>query len=289
MMFNAHKARFFFCFAFFALIVSPAHGRTIGENTGDLDALVKFLYRGKARTEQRFTLVVNGKRILLNVRAYRSTISQIDANDNRCTADARANRIVCDLNLLNSLDERFRYPGETRQYLKKDRIKSEKSLLKWIVAHEVGHLELGHAKSDWEDPPRGFLIFNDNRQKLELEADNYAVTLVGNLQKASDDYAFLMGLANSLIAQNLCPGLPCEKMHVGVGLIYNSNNSERIKISAGGSHPDYVARFVRLLYLSGEGTNENSLNYLARRVIERLEVERSPGEWVSVEKAFKKP
>lgn len=281
--------RYFSYFACVLTFLVTANATAHGSETtsGDLNALVNFMYSGKAKQAKNFKLISHGREIGLHVRAYRSTMETVDPNDNRCTADAQARRISCDLSLLTSLSSRFRYPGEKQPRRTRDSIVAEKKMLKWIVAHEVGHIELGHGESDWEDPPKGFLIFDNANQRLELDADRYAIKLIGNLENASADYAFLMGISSSLIAQSLCPKTyPCENLHVGVGLIYNSQNSEPIKISGGGSHPDFVARFVRLLYLSGEGTGQQSLNYMAKRVIEKLVIEKTAGEWVTAEDAL---
>lgn len=258
---------------------------------GGLDGLVGLMLSSNARSGVEYQFDERGVKLKLLVRSHRSSPSVIDENDNRCTANSLAHKVVCDLGLIDSLAKQFGLTGRYKFLsLKDSRALYKRVLLKWMIAHEIGHIALDHAESDWEDPPRGLLIFDNAQQAKELAADKYAMDLVGNLETAGlDEYAVVLQIANALLAQALCPKTypkPCEKLHPGVGLIYNSAIGEAIRIQSGGKHPAFVARFVRLLYLAGEGTNQNSINYLAKQVLNQLEIEQEPGSWVSAREAL---
>jgi hypothetical protein len=165
-----------------------------------------------------------------------------------------------------------------------------RTILKWIIAHEVGHIIKKHGVSDFSPPERGLAIFNAPQQQRELEADAYALTLVGGLNTAeSDDYGVLLSIVNILIRKSLCPTTypdPCEKISPGVGLLYNSSDQSPIKIHAGGNHPEFIARFVRIIYLSGLNSKQNSINYLAKKVIDKFLIESDSGDWMPMPEAM---
>lgn len=252
--------------------------------SGTIDELAESIlhdWKRFAFRSTRFVIRHGPERIPVTLDIFRAREDAIDERSNRCTADSIRRSITCDLALIDYLLDTFRIEHST---------KSRKSLLKWIVAHEIGHIALNHSLSDYSDPLEGYLVFVPEQQRLELAADAFAIDLVGDLNHgAVEDYGLLLDIVNELIRKNLCPeSFPrsCERIAPGVGIYFNSADNLPIKISAGGSHPEFVARFLRLLYLAGLNTNHRSINYLAGKVIEKLLVEVPGKGWVSLGEAF---
>jgi hypothetical protein len=75
----------------------------------------------------------------------------------------------------------------------------------------------------------------------------------------------------------------CDQMPRGVGLIFDyTRDAKPVRIPAGGTHPAFIARFLRILYLSGIGTTENSINYEAHQAIDLHEIQGDSGTWTSL-------
>ncbi|WP_139178749.1 hypothetical protein [Lysobacter sp. yr284] len=159
--------------------------------------------------------------------------------------------------------------------------KDQLILLKWVIAHEIGHIEKGHHPSSYRTAHSGFLVYEVEQQRSELEADEYSISVMGALDKSeAENYALLLTIVNNLIRKNLCPTTypePCEAIAQGAGILFNSSNFDPIVIDGGTRHPDFIARMLRLLYLAGRGTKVNSINYLAMRAIERLKIKSANG------------
>jgi hypothetical protein len=275
------------------LVGLPQTGSTSAPraSSGDIDALTRFILTRPSTpilTGSRFLLVQGRLKLSLHIKTFYSADAAIDYRDNRCTADPTSKTITCDLRFLSNLATEL----DLVQAARKPRVSSStmRHLLKWVLAHEVGHVVLHHEPSDYADPMSGYLLYAPPQQRAELEADAYALELVGNLSKApSADYSLLLDIVNLLIRRNLCPDtypVPCSKLAPGVGLIFNSADGEPIRIAAGGNHPEFVARFLRLIYLAGKGTKEKSINYLAGEEISKLIVEVPGRGWQRIDEAF---
>lgn len=253
------------------------------EGQGDLAGLIGILlsqFDAAKPINLNYEFVSGPARHKLNLRVYYSNDLKIDRNDNRCTAAPAHRRIICDVRLVDRLLEQFKLsgPGSLGRLPEKD---YRRILLTWIIAHEIGHVALSHPLSDFDPPLKGFEIYDHLRQRKELEADEFAISIIGRLDAAPPEYySALLDIANSLLRKALCPATYpalCSNIHPGVGLLFNHSNSDGIRIQAGGTHPEYIARFVRLIYLAGTDTNINSINFLARQVIEKLVVETQGG------------
>ncbi|WP_200379701.1 hypothetical protein [Rubrivivax gelatinosus] len=250
---------------------------------GGLDALVSLVASGDRRWTQ-FDFSERDIRMRIHVRGFRSTPKVIDEADNRCVANAAERTISCDMRLIDSLVIRFtRDDPCCARSARIDRAFG-KAILKWILAHEVGHLALGHLESDFDEPPGGLLVFSNERQRKELDADVFAIALVG---KSGPDTDTLMQVSNALVAQAVCPDTYprlCSKLlDHGAGLHYNSRDNEPIRVRSGGTHPALVARFLRLLYLADEG---KGIGHQAGNAIRRMQIERQPGHWVPASDAL---
>lgn len=73
-----------------------------------------------------------------------------------------------------------------------------------------------------------------------------------------------------------------------LGLNYDYTTDAPIRIPLSGTHPAFVARFLRILYLSGVGTSANSINYLAKQAIDRLSVQTDRDEWTTLKSALQR-
>jgi len=257
---------------------------------GSIEKLVSLMIaKGKRDTPSDFHFELENKseKIRLYIKVYYSSDKSFDMHDNRCTATIENNEIYCDLRMVDGVLAYFDISNGKHSAIKSTASRTEKNsahvALKWIVAHEVGHIVKKHGLSDYADPPDGMLVYNNEQQRKELDADQFSIELIGNITQApTQDYQYIMHSTNALIRRALCPSTypeTCAAVNPGVGLIYNSASFDLINIGSGGDHPDYVARFVRILYLSGLGTNDNSLSYLAKQVISKFSIQNQRGEF----------
>lgn len=276
-----------------AYVLAPSV--TIGQSvSGGLDQLTDAVIEAAFAHEraQPFDFIFDerGTRLQLQIVALFSEQHEVSLFANRCAANSLRRRIGCDLRFLNSIVSGMLAlsdpiePGNAS-----DRAKSEfsngpyRAMLKWVLAHEIGHIVLNHTEGNYSDSIHGHSVFDSLEQKKENEADAFSVNLMGKLDSTTNiqDYAFALDVTNTLIRLNLCPETfpaTCSRIAPGVGVLYNHADDKPILIPGGGKHPDFVARFLRLIYLSGVGTKENSINYLAMRAIEKLMIENPHGQ-----------
>jgi hypothetical protein len=152
-----------------------------------------------------------------------------------------------------------------------------RTLALWMLGHEVGHVVKGHHTAA---PPAGGefaavpnLTISERR---ELEADEFVLSLFD--EPAGRDgalYGFLIEALNLEVRRSLCPGqsvrIDCPKVQRGVGIFYNED--EHLLFQPGGSHPAYVIRLLRLLYLTDQRTDMDVVGYTVRRAVNRLRAE----------------
>ncbi|UVO28156.1 hypothetical protein [Bradyrhizobium arachidis] len=263
------------------------------KRSGNLVALVDSMLNlpaGPSIRTSTFLLRQGSVQLSLRVETFYSTDTSIDERVNRCVANPAKRTITCDLRFVDNVASDLNIMDRSQSQATVNEVR--RRLLKWIVAHEVGHIALKHVTSDYADPLSGYLVFVPAQQRLELAADAYALRLIGNLKRGDPkDYAMLLGIVNALIRQKLCPEtfpIPCNRLAPGVGIIFNSGDgdNEPIRITAGGAHPEFVARFLRLVYLAGQETNENTIDHLAKQVIDKLLVEVPGKGWLKLDAAF---
>jgi hypothetical protein len=256
-----------------------------------VDQMVERGY-GKKRLVISSRLNLEGEWISIHFGISDSALSdQVVYRDN-CVASPVDHVIDCDLKLIDDFIHKFYLDkifavGNTSSRLRFYR----RNLLLWVIAHEIGHIALKHGLSDFEDPNHGISIFDAVRQKEELAADAYAVRLVGNLNAApTAAYGAILDVANALMRKSVCPETfpqVCDRMPRGVGLIFDyTADAKPVLIPPGGTHPAFIARFLRILYLSGIGTTENSINHEARQAIDLLEIREDSGTSMSLRQAI---
>ncbi|KJC57517.1 hypothetical protein UP10_28460 [Bradyrhizobium sp. LTSPM299] len=195
--------------------------------------------------------------------------------------------------MIDNLIDRFALIGRSTNDRSQTarRVEYRRTLLMWVLGHELGHVVLKHGLSDY-DEIKGMHVFDAAGQAKELEADSYSIKVVGNIDTALPSaYSTILDITNALVRKAVCPKtFPklCSAMPIGVGLIFDyTPGAQSIRVAMTGSHPDYVARFLRILYESARATSqESSLGIVSRQAIELLEVEDSAGRWISLNEAL---
>lgn len=157
---------------------------------------------------------------------------------------------------------------------------------RWILSHEFGHIVLGHDHGDYDAPLRGMRVFDLAGQAKELAADAFSIRLVN---RAGWEGAFgtLLAVTDALLRKSVCPDTfpkVCKRMPAGVGVIYDyTSTADPIRIHLSGAHPDFIARFLRILYLEGQtGDDFVGLSHEAAEAIGLLQVEVGDDRWETV-------
>lgn len=225
---------------------------------------------------------------------YNSRYANSALYRDNCVSAGWEKVVDCDLKMVDDLIEEFRlleiYASNGRRKAARDSYR--RSILLWVLSHELGHIELEHGRSDYREDVRGLSVFDAAAQSKELQADQYSITVIGNIDKGSPEaYSTVLDITNSLIRKSVCPRTYprlCRDMPSGVGLIYNyQSDAKPIRIRLLGAHPEFVARFLRILYLAAMGSSqESSLAVVSKQAIDLLEVEAHPGDWKSLKRVF---
>ncbi|OAF19642.1 hypothetical protein [Bradyrhizobium neotropicale] len=213
---------------------------------------------------------------------------------NNCVSAGWEKVIDCDLKMIDDLiDDFYLIPiFATKTNRQAVRESYRRNLLLWVLSHELGHLELGHGRSDFKEDIRGMNVFDAATQVKELSADERSIEIVGNMDRGpSGAYSAVLDIANSLVRKSVCPRTypkVCNEMPRGVGLIYDyQSNAQPIRIRLSGAHPEFVARFLRILYLAAKDTSQGSgLAHEAKQAIDLLQVEARENEWQSLSRVF---
>lgn len=236
-------------------------------------------------------LSLNGNSMDVVFVVYDSRISQRVVYRDNCVATPYDRVIDCDFKLVDDLIHDFRLIEIYGRNKEERRAFYRRYLLTWIIGHELGHIAKKHGISHYAQSVSGMAVFDAPQQAKELEADAYAIQAVGNLETGPvGAYETVLDVTNSLVRKSLCPDTfpgVCARIPLGgVGLHFDySATAKPIPIRLVGTHPAYVARFLRILYLSGVDTRQNSINYLASQAIRLLRVQDKNGQWVSLETA----
>jgi hypothetical protein len=286
------------CMAAVGVVTVPAaRGAEVivdGNLTKIVDEMVRRGY-GKKRLVISSTWNFDGQRITIHFGVSDSALSdQVVYRDN-CVASPADHLIDCDLKLIDDFIHDFYLDKIFAASKGSSRLRFyRRNLLLWVIAHEIGHIALKHGLSDFEDPNHGMTLFDAARQKYELAADAYAIRLVGKLNVApAAPYSALLDVVNALMRKSVCPETfpgVCDRMPSGVGLIFDyTADAKPVLIPAGGTHPAFIARFLRILYLSGIGTTENSINHEARQAIDLLQIQGDSGTSMSLRYAIQDP
>lgn len=280
-------------------VVGKTSQRNYIKYNGDIGGLVdRVLPMWKDARPLVFIARVKASDAVVNVvfNLYNSRFTDQAIYRDNCVASAYDMVVDCDLKLVDDLINNFALaeingPDQNGRKIQTYR----RDMLAWILSHELGHIILKHGLSDFDEGTKGMAIFDAAQQQKELQADAYAIKFIGNLASARVSvYQTILDITNALIRQSMCPDTfpnSCPRIPLGgVGLYFDyTEAAEPVRIVLGGTHPAYVARFLRILYLSGVGTDINSINYLAKEAIDRLEVMNAKNDWITLRNALKTP
>ena len=211
-----------------------------------------------------------------------------------CTADSRSRTIRCDLRLLDDLIDEFalvRNEGERKE------VRIE--LLCLILAHELGHVALNHGSAAYHGSANGFSVFKYVHYRIELDADAFAVRMLDGAAAERDElYSLIVALTDAAIKRSLCPrtfprpcpcqgytnaGL-CSRIPLGPGLLIAPQ--DHVTITLSGTHPEYVVRFARLVFLSTNPKLKDIYGTEARRILQHVVVRDEHGALENVEPLF---
>jgi hypothetical protein len=222
-----------------------------------------------------YTLSMPDGDVTLSIRLFRKMPGVSDDYENKCVARP-PDQIACDLGLIDRLLSDFGLTRQVRQNVRwrEQLVDLRLQMLKWIIAHEIGHLVRKHPASGYAPEARGVLVYSAPQQAYELEADAVAINLIGQFKDDVDakTYGFILAVINALIVRSLCPdqSRTCTKINPGVGILWNTGSDEPIKIAIGGKHPSFVARFLRIVLLAADDGANVGFSNLARSAIDKL-------------------
>jgi hypothetical protein len=234
-------------------------------------------------------LEVNGSVKTIEIALYNSRYDPDPIYRDNCVGSALDLAVDCDLNMIDEFADALHVadwvsPGKGAKAFVR------KYMLMWVLSHELGHVSLGHDLSDFEDDAASAMFKADVQQK-ELHADAFAVTFIGDQKAANfEPYELVLDVSNALERRALCPDTfpkVCDKIPFGVGLIYDYTNSNPIRVPLGGSHPSFIVRFLRLLYLAGQRTaRDNGINEEAQKSLDAIQVPGPNGQWLTLQSAL---
>lgn len=223
-----------------------------------------------------------------------SRVSPIPGIYSNCTADSRTRTIRCDLRLLDDLIDEFaliRDEGERQEI--------RMQLLCLILAHELGHVALNHGSAAYHGSANGFSVFKYVHYHIELEADAFAVRMLdGAAAKRDELYGLIVALTDAAVKRSLCPdtfprpcpcpgytnAALCSRIPLGPGLLISPQ--DHLTVTLTGTHPQYVVRFARLVFLSTNPRLKDIYGTEARRILEHVVVRDENGALESAEALF---
>lgn len=211
-----------------------------------------------------------------------------------CTADSSTRTIRCDLRLLDDLIDEFGII-----YSENQRDAAREHVLQLVLAHELGHIINRDGSAAYHGTGKGFSVFRYLHYKVELRADAFAVGLIDRYAKDRDlEYGAIVDLASGAVKRSLCPFTfpkpcpcfgytktsACQRFAEGPGLPILSG--DEFPITLAGTHPDFVVRFARLLYLSRDPKTHGLYWKAARQVLLHVVVRDEGGQLESTAALF---
>jgi hypothetical protein len=159
------------------------------------------------------------------------------------------------------------------------------------LAHEIGHVVLNHGSAAYHGSNNGFSIFTYVHHRIELDADSFAVRLLDRAAGDTDAYYLtIVDLATAALKKSLCPdtfpeGCPCpgytnaalcSRIPLGPGFLIADN--DRVIVTLTGTHPEFVVRFARLLFLSTNARFRDIYGNEARQMLRHVVVRNEIGK-----------
>ncbi|MEB0123479.1 hypothetical protein QN391_22740 [Pseudomonas sp. CCI1.2] len=198
--------------------------------------------------------------------------------------------VRCDLRFLDELID-----GLSLIYSEHQRTELRIRLLQLVLAHELGHIFYHDVSGAYHGDQDGFSVIRYASYKVELRADAYAIRLIDSYaQNRELIYGDIVELASNSVRRSLCPqtfpapcacagysdATLCSRVPLGPGLPISPD--DRVPVKLVGTHPDYVVRFSRMLFLSKDPVARIYRNQ-AREVLRRVVVVNEGGQSESVD------
>jgi hypothetical protein len=225
-----------------------------------------------------------------------SRFSPVPGVYSNCKADSSTRTIRCDLRLLDDLIDDFHI-----LYSEDQREAAREHILQLVIAHELGHIVYGDRSAGYHGSDDGFSIFRYLHYKIELRADAFAVRLIDRyVTDRNSEFGAVVDLANGAVKKSLCPDtFPalcpcpgytdptlCSRVPIGPGGPLIAAN-DRVSVTLTGTHPEFVVRFARLLYLSRDPEIRGIYRNEARELLLRVVVRNERGQLESTAALFK--
>ncbi|WP_018097631.1 hypothetical protein [Sinorhizobium meliloti] len=144
-------------------------------------------------------------------------------------------------------------------------------MLQWVLGHELGHFLAGHQASNFAPTPLDARVEGKSvSQEKEIEADAFLASHFDpNSDVGARFYQNLIYLLNVEVHRKACPGLSplqyCDKIQAGAGIF---SPATAVYFKAGGSHPEYLIRLVRLLKEAHRRYNLGAIGYLNDKIVD---------------------
>lgn len=262
--------------------------QAIGEVIGDAGPYVVGTFNDPPRDP---SVVTKASPILLLVGDSR--VAPVPGVYSNCLADPPGRAIRCDLRILDDLIDGFDVIN-----LESQRAEMRMRLLRLVLAHELGHVVLGHTGAFYHGAQDGFSVSRYAGYRNELEADAYAVRRVDAIADQRLEYGLVVRLTYQAMKRSLCPdtfpancpcpgytdAALCSRIALGPGMPLVGD--ERFKVALAGTHPEFIVRFARMVWLSSS-PGARAYRKEAREVLRRVEVRNEGGRLEGTKALFR--
>jgi hypothetical protein len=169
-----------------------------------------------------------------------------------CSSSPGGTIVVCDLYLVDELDKKV-----TRAVEGPASESGKILVLQWMLAHELGHIALGHSGSHFfSSPLRTSRMLSNKTYTQEEAADDYAASILFSPKRSIALEVMLMNLANAEVRDTT--GTP----QYGAGLLYDYDKPVRYTTAC--THPAYVVRAHSLLQKAARHYQDSGLQAMLR-------------------------
>lgn len=224
-----------------------------------------------------------------------SRITPVPGVYSNCTADSARRLVQCDLRVLDDLIDGF-----DLLYREDQRSATRERIYRLILAHELGHIAHHDPSAGYHGGEAGFSIFKYLHYRIELDADAYAVKLLdASTTDLEQQYGMIAFLSYAAMKKSLCPdtfpancpcpgykdATLCSRIAYGPGLPLTGK--EQFRVTLAGTHPEFVVRFARLLYLSTYPYSRSIFRPQAEQVLRHIVVKDEHGNLQSTRDLFR--
>jgi hypothetical protein len=169
-----------------------------------------------------------------------------------CSSSPGGTIVVCDLYLVDQLATKV-----TREDQGPAAERDKVLILEWMLAHELGHIALGHSGSHFfSSPLKSSRMPSDKTYTQEEAADDYAASILFSPKRSIALEVMFMNLANAEVREKT--GTP----QYGAGLLYDYEKPVRYTTAC--THPAYVVRAHSLLRKAATYYQDSGLESMLR-------------------------